>query len=49
MASKATTLMNNPFAASVKIAGTTTNFNGPAMTLTTTGLRSKDKKVISEK
>ena len=49
MASKATNLMNNPFAASVKIAGTTTNFNGPAMTLTTTGLRSKDKKVISEK
>ena len=49
MTSKATTLMNNPFAASVKIATTATNFNGPAMTLTTTGLRSKDKKVISEK
>jgi hypothetical protein len=25
-----------------------TNFSGPALTLTTTGLRSKDKKVIGE-
>ena len=41
--------MQNPFAASVKIAGTATNFNGPAMTLTSTGLRSKDKKVISDR
>ena len=49
MTSKANTLMNNPFAASIKLAGTVNNFNGPAMTLTTTGLRSKDKKVISEK
>ena len=49
MTSKANTLMNNPFTASIKLAGTVNNFNGPAMTLTTTGLRSKDKKVISEK
>jgi hypothetical protein len=49
MTSKANTLMNNPFAASVKAAGTVNNFNGPAMTLTSTGLRSKDKKVISER
>ena len=49
MTSKANTLMSNPFAASIKLAGTVNNFNGPAMTLTTTGLRSKDKKVISEK
>ena len=49
MTSKANSLVNNPFAASIKIAGTVTNFNGPAMTLTTTGLRSKDKKVISDK
>jgi hypothetical protein len=50
MSSKAQSLMSNPFVASVKAAQTmNTNFNGPAMTLTTTGLRSKDKKVISEK
>ena len=49
MTSKANTLINNPFTASIKLAGTVNNFNGPAMTLTTTGLRSKDKKVISEK
>jgi hypothetical protein len=50
MSSKAQSMMANPFAASIKAAQTmNTNFNGPAMTLTTTGLRSKDKKVISEK
>ena len=48
MSSKAATLMANPFTQSIKAATMGGNFNGPAMTLTTTALRSKDKKVISE-
>jgi hypothetical protein len=48
MTSKANTMMSNPFTQSIKAAAQPINFNGPALTLTTTGLRSKDKKVISE-
>jgi len=39
-------LLANPFAQSIRAAAITTA-TGP-MTLTTTGLRSKDKKVISD-